>query len=104
MQAVPGSTMSRPCPPGLTPADLEGFRSLQQLAYECAETIAATLDEGMTERQVADVMEAWLRERGVSSWFHRPFAWFGDRTAFRGFRSSAEFLPTKRVLTEHMPF
>ena len=67
-----------------TDTELAGFRRIQRLAYECAETIAAGLKPGMTERQVARQMKDWLLDNGVTEWFHQPFAWFGDRTAFRG--------------------
>jgi hypothetical protein len=34
--------------------------------------------------------------------FHEPFAWFGDRTAFRDIRADADFLPTERALEKGM--
>lgn len=46
----------------------------------------------------------WLRERGVRDWFHLPFAWFGDRTAFAGFKVPLQFFPTNRKLEPGMPF
>jgi Xaa-Pro aminopeptidase len=85
-------------------ADLAGFRVAQQLAFGCAEAVAATLREGVTERQVATAMRAWLEERGVTEWFHLPFAWFGDRTAFRGVRLPHQFFPTDRALVPGMPY
>jgi len=83
---------------------LDGFRRSQRLAYECAETVAATMEPGVTEKQVARQMQRWLEERGVRDWFHQPFAWFGDRTAFVGFRVPLQFFPTNRRLEEGMPF
>lgn len=68
----------------LTPEDLDAFRQVQRLAYECAETIAGELKPGMTERRAAALQKTWLLDHGVDDWFHQPFAWFGDRTAFRG--------------------
>ncbi|MEV0638055.1 M24 family metallopeptidase [Streptomyces sp. NPDC050619] len=64
------------------PAELRGFRQVQRLAYACAEAVAARLEPGVTEREAARMQRVWLRERGVRDWFHLPFAWFGDRTAF----------------------
>lgn len=89
-----------------TPAaeDLERYRAVQQLAYRCAETVAATLEPGVTERAAARRMREWLLDAGVDDWFHVPFAWFGDRTAFRGFRTPLQFFPTDRQLVEGMPF
>jgi Xaa-Pro aminopeptidase len=84
--------------------DLAGFREAQRLAYDCAEAVAGELEPGVTERQTAARMREWLLERGVDDWFHLPFAWFGDRTAFRYFRSPLQFFPTGRRLEEGMPF
>lgn len=91
--------------------ELAGFRRTQRLAYACAETVAAELKPGMTERQVAAMMKTWLLDQGVDEWFHQPFAWFGDRTAFRGLIGVKQlggfnpaFYPGFRRLEENMPF
>src|ERR1700722_19691390 len=86
------------------PEDLGGFRRVQQLAYACAEAVAGTLVAGVTEREAAAAMRRWLNERGVDDWFHLPFAWFGDRTAFRGVRLPHQFFPTGRALADGMPY
>ncbi|MDQ3760280.1 MAG: aminopeptidase P family protein [Actinomycetota bacterium] len=86
------------------PADLAGFRALQKLAYAAAQSVAATLEPGVTEKQAARRIRMYLAERGVQDWFHTPFAWFGDRTAFRGFRIPLQFFPTDRPLADGMPF
>ena len=39
----------------------------------------------------------------MTQFFHEPFAWFGDRTAFRGFGPDTDFLPTDRKLEKGMP-
>lgn len=90
---------------------LRNFRHVQRLAYDCAETIGAQLEPGVTEKQAAERMKQWLLERGVDDWFHKPFAWFGDRSAFRGFIGVKQlggfnpaFYPTGRKLEEGMPF
>lgn len=95
----------------LDSADLERFRQVQRLAYECAETIAGELQPGMTEREAATLQKTWLLDHGVDDWFHQPFAWFGDRTAFRGpvgykFLGgfNPAFYPGLRRLEEGMPF
>ncbi|MFF0509344.1 M24 family metallopeptidase [Streptomyces sp. NPDC004250] len=85
-------------------AELRGFREVQRLAYECAEAVAARLAPGVTEREAARMQREWLRERGVRDWFHLPFAWFGDRTAFTDFRVPLQFFPTGRRLEPGMPF
>jgi Xaa-Pro aminopeptidase len=91
--------------------DLDGFRRAQQLAYRCAESIAAELQPGVTEREVAAKMRRWLEAHGATDCFHQPFAWFGDRTAFRGligFRQlggfNPAFHPGLRRLEENMPY
>ena len=91
--------------------DLAHFRNVQRLAYECAEAVAAELKPGMTERQAAALQKTWLLDHGVDDWFHQPFAWFGDRTAFRGFIGlkhlggfNPAFYPGARRLEEGMPF
>ncbi|MGQ0616209.1 MAG: M24 family metallopeptidase [Acidimicrobiia bacterium] len=91
---------------GWTPSGTELYRSrrVQQLAYEAAEAVAATLEPGVTEREAAARLRRWLRQRGVQDWFHVPFAWFGDRTAFRGFVTPLQFFPTRRRLEEGMAY
>lgn len=85
-------------------AELERFREVQRLAYRCVETIAAELEPGVTEREAVRRMRRWLIGAGVDDWFHLPFAWFGDRTAFAGFRQPLQFFPTDRRLEAGMPF
>ncbi|MDI2124532.1 M24 family metallopeptidase [Yinghuangia seranimata] len=89
---------------GVSGPDIDGFRTVQRLAYDCAEAVAAQLRPGVTERQAAAMMRRWLADRGVHDWLHLPFAWFGDRTAFTGFKVPHQFFPTGRRLTEGMPF
>jgi Xaa-Pro aminopeptidase len=89
---------------GFTAADLDRYRAVQQLAYQCVEEIGATLEPGVTEKQVAKKMRHWLMYHGVEEWFHIPFAWFGDRTAFRGKWNILKFFPTDRRLEEGMPY
>ncbi|GAB3652950.1 M24 family metallopeptidase [Actinocorallia lasiicapitis] len=85
-------------------AELERFRAMQQLAYQCAEAVAGELTPGVTEREACRMMRRWLLERGVDDWLHVPFAWFGERTAFRGFKVPTQFLPTGTRLEEGMPY
>lgn len=87
-----------------TDADLDRFRELQQLAYDCAGRVAEWLEPGVTERQAATRLRRELVRAGVSDFFHVPFAWFGDRTAFRSFHVPLQFFPTSRRLEEGMPY
>src|SRR4029078_9216988 len=86
-----------------TAADLDRFRAVQKLAYECVTAIEARMVAGITERQTASLMHAWLTEHGVREYFHKPFVWFGDRTAFVDFRTDIAFFPTSRRLAWGMP-
>lgn len=95
----------------LSASDLDGFRAAQSLAYACAETVAADMAPGMTERDVAARMQEYLSDNGAEDCFHRPFAWFGDRTAFRGLIGVKQlggfnpaFFPSRRRLQADMPF
>ncbi|MDT3398353.1 M24 family metallopeptidase [Streptomyces sp. B1866] len=85
-------------------ADLDRFRELQQLAYRCAQRVADWLEPGVTERQAAARLRRELTAEGVRDFFHIPFAWFGDRTAFRHFRTPLQFFAGQRALAEGMPF
>ncbi len=94
-----------------SPADLDGFRRAQRLAYACAEAIAAELRPGITEREVAARMKAWLAAHGATDCLHQPFAWFGHRTAFRGLIGlnqlkgfNPAFFPGSKKLEIGMPF
>ena len=90
---------------GLTDsAHLGKFREVQQLAYAAAESVAQTLQPGVTEKQAVQRMREYLLGRGVQDWFHVPFAWFCDRTAFHNFWTPVKFFPTHRRLEEGMPF
>lgn len=86
------------------PAQLAKFRAVQQLAYAAAESVGQALQPGVTEQQAVQRIRDYLLERGVQDWFHTPFAWFGDRTAFRNFWTPLKFFPTQRRLEEGMPF
>jgi hypothetical protein len=97
--------------PALTAQDLSEFRNVQQLAYRCAESIADDLKPGISEKEAAVLMKTWLQDHGVRDWFHQPFAWFGPRTAFKGFDGlrhlggfNLAFYPGKQRLEEGMPF
>lgn len=98
-------------------AELQEFKTAQRLAYDATAAIEARLHEGITEKQAAAMLEDWLRERGVRRFFHYGFAWFGDRTRFRGHvrpsnnplndilnpkmaHFGKQFLPTDRPLRE----
>jgi Xaa-Pro aminopeptidase len=104
------------------------LKFVQELALDCAREIFLDLRIGMTEKEAANLMEEWLKNKGVKKYFHRPFAWFGERTLFSDFSRplpllqkktwgdfklpslksplphfGLEFLPTKKKLETNMP-
>jgi Xaa-Pro aminopeptidase len=96
------------------PSELSAIRALQRDAYDCAVAVAADLRPGMTEREAAARLGDAMKARGVTAFFHTPFAWFGDRAGFRGFRAPSwrrpwdnlffarQFFPTDRRLEPGM--
>ncbi|MCC7000244.1 MAG: aminopeptidase P family protein [Deltaproteobacteria bacterium] len=94
--------------------ELDRIRALQQLAYRCAEAVAASLTVGTTEREAAARLGDALRAAGAQGFFHTPFAWFGERAAFvdhpapsllRPWREVAfvpQFFPSERRLEAGM--
>jgi Xaa-Pro aminopeptidase len=87
----------------LSEEHLAGFRRAQALAYASATAVEAELREGMTEREAARRIGDYLADHGVREFFHQPFVWFGDRTAFTNFRTDLQFFPTRRRLEPGMP-
>lgn len=83
--------------------ELARFKEVQKTAYRCVEAIEHELRAGMTEKHVTRMMRNWLSDHGIREYFHVPFAWFGDRTSFTGFRSTFAFYPTNRRLEAGMP-
>ncbi|EQA45337.1 metallopeptidase family M24 [Leptospira broomii serovar Hurstbridge str. 5399] len=100
-------------------SELEEHRRVQSLAYEAVESVRQDLYPGITEKEAAWKIDEYIRAKGGSSFFHYGFAWFGDRTAFRGFKRplslrhlrkgegilphfGQEFQPSKRKLKEGM--
>lgn len=86
--------------PRLSEADLEGFRRSQRLAYACAVEIGGLLQPGWSEKRTASLMDTYLRDHGVKGYFHKSFAWFGERSRFDGMKTYFDFLPSTRCYRE----
>jgi Xaa-Pro aminopeptidase len=86
--------VSEPSTQTVTEEDAQGFLRSQKLAYECAVAIGRELQPGWTERRTAELMDIFLRDHGVKTFFHHSFAWFGDRASFQGFRHYWDFMPS----------
>ncbi|MEW6056789.1 MAG: M24 family metallopeptidase [Bdellovibrionota bacterium] len=78
--------------------DLEAFTKTQRLAYQCVLEIKREIQPGWTEKQTARLMDVYLQDHGVRTFFHRSFAWFGDRSRFQGFKNYFDFMPSNRRL------
>ena len=85
--------------------DRTGFLRCQRLAQESVTEISKLIRDGWSEVQTADMIETYLRDSGVRTFFHKPYAWFGERTRFDGIKGYQDFMPRKdRVLLPHEPF
>jgi hypothetical protein len=103
--AIPFLGAISPSPLGpVTDADKAGYLRSQALAQQCAFEIASLLQPGWTEKQAARAMEIWLRDHGVKSFFHKPFAWWGSRSRFDGIKYYSEYQATERRLLENEAF
>ena len=77
--------------------DLIQFKNLQHLAYQTVQLVQAELRVGMTEIEAAGLIEAKLKSNGITQYFHRGFAWFGDRTRFKNFSMPLDFKSDKNI-------
>lgn len=86
---------------GFDDHDLMMFRNAQRLAYQGALEISRMIKPGWTESQTAKMLDIYLRDHGVKSFFHFSFAWFGDRAGFKDFKTYNDFFSKKRELQEN---
>lgn len=82
--------------------ELKGFKSAQSIAYDVVRQAGNELKAGDTEKQACARVSELLKERGISEMFHQPFAWFGDRTAFKDIQKDEDFFATDRQLKNGM--
>src|SRR5687768_9196833 len=80
------------------PAEVAGFATAQRMARTVATRVFATLEPGVTERDLVAELRAQCAREGVRGWLHQPFVWFGERSGFHGFRTPLDFFPTRRKL------
>jgi hypothetical protein len=92
------SGISAPSTERPQPADIEGFRAAQRLAYDCVVAIGKELHEGISELEAAARLQAWLDDRGATRFLHRPFAWFGEHSRFSGYDNFGDYHPSERRL------
>ena len=80
------------------PEKMEGFRRAQGLANDTVTHVAEQLRPGMTEIEVAELLESYLKFRGSERYLHRPFAWFGNHARFDEYESYDDYHPSDRKL------
>jgi len=87
------------------PSELYEYKELQRLAYDAVIWTESKLTEGITEKETTKLIEQYLKNHGVKQFFHLPFAWFGNRSAFHNFSMPLD--PTKKLsnfkITKHAP-
>lgn len=90
----------------LTIAQLRAYSEAQNLAFAAAKYTANLIQPGWTEKQAAEVMNSYLKDHGVSQFFHYAYAWFGERTRFSGLNrlNYFAFMATDRVLQKNEVF
>lgn len=91
-------------------SEMQRYQKIQQLAYQAVTEARAQLKVGMTEIEAARIVDEFFLSKGHDLFFHRAFAWFGDRTAFKGFKRPEEtldlgqaFMPSEKKLEANMP-
>jgi Xaa-Pro aminopeptidase len=82
---------------------LEARRRAQRIVHECLVEVATALVPGDREHDAAHTIRDRMAARGVTSWFHEPYVWFGDHTAPTRRRRIAEFHPSDRRADRGMP-
>ncbi len=73
----------------------------QNIAFTCAETVAAEIKPGWTEKKTAKLIRLWLSDHGIRDYFHLPLVFFGERTRYNGLRKFSDHRATGKVLQEN---
>ncbi len=80
------------------------YLKAQNLAIKAIDYIADQIVAGWSEKQTAKLIETYLRDNGVDSFFHKPFVWFGENTRFNHMGRNKDYLPSDRLLKQNEPF
>jgi hypothetical protein len=80
--------------------EVAAYLRSQTLAQDCALEIGRLVQPGWSEKQAVKAMDIWLRDHGVKSYFHKPFAWWGSRSRFDGINNYRSYQATDRRLIE----
>jgi Xaa-Pro aminopeptidase len=90
---------------------LRAHLELQNIAVAVAKNVQDQLQTGQSELDAVKMLEAEFSKQGITKYFHRPFAWFGQRSGFIGFaqpltfkngrpRFGSEFFPKSDVILQ----
>ncbi len=88
---------------GFTPDEIDGFRAAQRRSFAILTEVAASLQEGWSERAAVKLLFEAFADVGVDRYFHVPVALFGDRTALPEPWDLVSFAPTRTRLTPGTP-
>lgn len=81
---------------------------LQTIAFSVVKKIESQMYEGISEYDAAQLLNNEFLGLGIDRFFHKPFAWFGERTGFinftrpltlssKGLDLGRDFLPRKDI-------
>lgn len=82
-------------------AELIKRRTGQELALRCLAETEAALRPGWSEKKTAAFIRNWFADHGVTTYFHQPLVFFGDRTNYQRFSRFGDLAPTQKVLREN---
>lgn len=88
---------------GFTPDEIDGFRAAQRQSFSILTEVAATMQEGWSERAAVKLLFEAFADIGVDRFFHVPVALFGARTALPEPWDLFSFVPTRARLTAGTP-
>ncbi len=80
--------------------ELDQFRRLQRTCFQIQETLAGELQEGVTEKEVAEELFRRYHAAGAGNFFHLPVALFGERTGLPGKWGIVKFFPRDIALKD----
>lgn len=83
---------------GFSDSAIDRFAGFQRMSFQIQQSVAGTLQTGMTEQEVAKAMWLAYREAGVRSYFHLPVVLFGERTTLPDPWDIGSFYPQGRAL------
>lgn len=69
------------------------MKDSQKIARKAVAQCAADAQEGWSEKDLCAHLDQILKDLGVSSYFHYPFAWVDERTSFQNIRFYWQYKP-----------